>query len=242
MARTTTRPTGQPPTAPGAAPAGAAPAGPSPARPGPPHTPPPGARSVTAGLACVGLLLAVGALAGGALQVFLDRMAGVFALVALSCSVMLGLATVFRDVLAPARRQLAQQLHRAAAVAGVGFLLVHIGVKVAGGRVTAVQAALGFGSGSLFVDLGTLAAQLFVLALITGLWRGVFATRRWIRPFRVLHGLAYAGWAAGLAHGLGAGRTPAHWVVIAYALCAAATAAALVHRWTRTRRSGRRPD
>ncbi|WP_218783341.1 hypothetical protein, partial [Streptomyces sp. BR123] len=216
-------------------------------RPGPPHTPAPGAPAVTAGLAGVGLLLAVGVLAGGPLQAFLDRMAGVFALVALSCSVMLGLATVFRDVLTPARRQLAQQAHRAAAVAGVGFLLIHIGVKVGADRVTAVQAALGFGfgSGSLLVDLGTLAAQLFVLALITGLWRGVFATRRWIRPFRVLHGLAYAGWAAGLVHGLGAGRTPALWVVVAYGACAAATAAALVHRWTRTRtgtRTGPRPQ
>ncbi|MFE2252411.1 hypothetical protein [Streptomyces lavendulae] len=189
---------------------------------------------MTAGLLAVALLLSAGALAGGALQDFLDRMAGVFALVALSVSVMLGLASVFRDLLTPARRQLAQLLHRAAGLAGVGFLLVHIGVKVAGEEIAASDVLLG--SGDLLVDLGSLAAQLFVLALITGLWRGVFATRRWIRPFRMLHGLAYAGWVAGVVHGLGAGRTPAPWVTACYALCLAASAAALVHRWTRGRR------
>ncbi|MEU3721480.1 hypothetical protein, partial [Streptomyces sp. NPDC031705] len=185
----------------------------------------------------LGHVMTVDTEGGGAVQEFLDRMAGVFALVALSGSVMLGLATVFRDVLTPGRRQFAQLLHRAAGLAGVGFLLVHIGVKVAGERIDAADAVLGWGSGDLLVDLGTLAAQLFVLALLTGLWRGVFATRRWIRPFRILHGLAYAGWAAGLVHGLGAGRTPAAWVVAAYALCAAATVAALVHRLTRGRRT-----
>ncbi|MCX5193830.1 hypothetical protein OOK31_07975 [Streptomyces sp. NBC_00249] len=213
----------------------AAAAAPAPVRQGPPHTPAPGARAVAGGLLAVALLLSAGALVGGAVQEFLDRMAGVFALVSLSLSVMLGVATVFRDVLTPAHRQLAQLLHRAAGLAGVGFLLVHIGVKVAGGRIAASEALLG--TGDLLVDLGALAAQLFVLALVTGLWRGVFATRRWIRPFRILHGLAYAAWAAGVVHGLGAGRAPALWVTVSYGLCLAATAAALGYRWTRGRRS-----
>ncbi|WP_371676226.1 hypothetical protein [Streptomyces sp. NBC_01276] len=221
------------PAAPATVPAAAAPTA-APARPGPPHTPAPGARAVAAGVLAVALLLSAGALVGGALQDFLDRMAGVFALVALSVSVMLGLASVFRDVLTPGRRQLAQLLHRAAGLAGVGFLLVHIGVKVAGEEIAASDVLLG--SGDLLVDFGSLAAQLFVLALITGLWRGVFATRRWIRPFRMLHGLAYAGWVAGVVHGLGAGRTPAPWVTACYVLCLAASAAALVHRWRRGRR------
>ncbi|MFG2621425.1 hypothetical protein ACGFXC_27800 [Streptomyces sp. NPDC048507] len=206
----------------------------APVRPGPPHTPAPGARAVAAGLLVVALLLSAGALAGGAPKAFLDEMAGVIALVSLSVSVMLGVASVFRDVLSPGLRRLAQNLHRAAGLAGVGFLLVHIGVKVAGDEIAVTDAVLG--SGDLLVDLGSLAAQLFVLALITGLWRGVFATRRWIRPFRFLHGLAYAAWAAGIVHGLGAGRAPAPWVTVSYALCFAATAAALAYRWTRGRR------
>ncbi|MFD8981484.1 hypothetical protein [Streptomyces sp. NPDC059564] len=225
---------GQAPTAPAARAGAVSDAPRTPARPGPPHTPAPGARVVATGMLAVALSLSAGALAGGALQEFLDRMAGVFALVSLSVSVMLGVASVFRDVLPPALRQFAQNAHRAAGLAGVGFLLVHIGVKVAGERIAASDALLG--SGNLLVDLGSLAAQLFVLALITGLWRGVFATRRWIRPFRFLHGLAYAAWAAGIVHGLGAGRTPAPWVTVGYGLCLAATAAALAYRWGRGRR------
>ncbi|MFJ5970370.1 hypothetical protein [Streptomyces sp. NPDC093060] len=199
-------------------------------RTGPPHTPPPKPVAVIAGLALAGGVLVGGGLAGGALRGFLDRMAGVVALVALSLAVMLGLATALRGVLPPRPRTVFQHLHRAFGVLGVGFLLLHIGVKVAGGRVAATAAALGWGSGDALVGLGTLACYLFLLAVATGVWRGVFATRRWIRPFRILHGASYVGWLTAVIHGLTAGRAPAAWVVAAYAVCLTATAAALVHR------------
>ncbi|MFE2096277.1 MULTISPECIES: ferric reductase-like transmembrane domain-containing protein [unclassified Streptomyces] len=204
-------------------------------RTGPPHTPPPRPVVVIAGLALAGGVLVGGGLAGGALRGFLDRMAGVVALVALSLAVMLGLATALRGVLPPRPRTVVQHLHRAFGVLGVGFLLLHIGVKVAGGRVAATAAALGWGSGDALVGLGTLACYLFLLAVATGVWRGVFATRRWIRPFRILHGASYAGWLTAVIHGLTAGRTPAAWVVTSYAVCLTATAAVLVHRALRRR-------
>ncbi|MFC9278784.1 hypothetical protein [Streptomyces collinus] len=180
-------------------------------------------------------VLVGGGLVGGALRGFLDRMAGVVALVALSLAVMVGLATALRGLLPPRARTAAQHLHRALGVLGVGFLLLHIGVKVAGGRVAAGAAALGWGSGDALVGLGTLACYLFLLAVATGVWRGVFATRRWIRPFRVLHGASYAGWLAAVVHGLTAGRAPAPWVVACYALCLTATAATLALRCLRNR-------
>jgi hypothetical protein len=71
--------------------------------------------------------------------------------------------------------------------------------------------------------------------VVTGVWRGSFASRRWIRPFRLLHGASYAGRAAAVVHGLTAGRAPAAWVVLAYAVCLTATAAALAHRHLRGR-------
>ena len=199
-------------------------------RTGPPHTPPPRPVAVVAGVVLAGGVLVGGDLAGGALRGFLDRMAGVVALVALSVAVMLGLATALRGLLPPRARTAAQHLHRAFGVLGVGFLLLHIGVKVAGGRVAATAAALGWGSGDALVGLGTLACYLFLLAVATGVWRGVFATRRWIRPFRILHGASYAGWVTAVVHGLTAGRTPATWVVAAYAACLTATAATLLYR------------
>ncbi|MFJ5733419.1 hypothetical protein [Streptomyces paradoxus] len=205
-----------------------------PARKGPPHTPPPSAALIGGGLAAAGAALLTGGLAAGALRDFLDRMAGVIALVALSAAVMLGLATALRGLLPPPVRSQAQRLHRAVGAVGVGALLTHIGVKVAGGRVDAAAAALGWDSGDALVGLGTLACHLFLLALATGIWRGIFARRRWIRPFRILHGASYAAWAAALVHGLTAGRPPAPWVVAAYTASAAAVAATLILRWTRS--------
>ncbi|MYW67600.1 hypothetical protein GTY65_26530 [Streptomyces sp. SID8379] len=215
------------------------PAPPPPPRKGPPHTPPPGPLAVAGGVAAVGAALALGALAGGELRGFMDRMAGVVALVALSVAVMLGLATALRGVLPPGLRTYAMAAHRGAGVLGVGALFVHIGVKVAGDRIGAAAAAFGVGSPDLLVGLGTLACHLFLLALATGIWRGVFATRRWIRPFRVLHGASYAAWLAALVHGLTAGRAPAPWVVVCYALCVAGTAALLTYRNVRTARPGK---
>ncbi|MEV5799071.1 ferric reductase-like transmembrane domain-containing protein [Streptomyces collinus] len=237
---TTTAPTGTRPPA-GTVPAAGAAVGGRPAvvvppvRKGPPHTPPPRAVAVVAGVVVAAGVLGGGGLVGGALRGFLDRMAGVVALVALSLAVMAGLATALRGLLPPRARTAAQHLHRALGVLGVGFLLLHIGVKVAGGRVAAGAAALGWGSGDALVGLGTLACYLFLLAVATGVWRGVFATRRWIRPFRVLHGASYAGWLAAVVHGLTAGRAPAPWVVASYALCLAATAATLALRHLRNR-------
>jgi hypothetical protein len=149
--------------------------------------------------------MALGAVAAGDLRAFLDRLAGVVALVCLSVAVMLGLATALRGARTP-------------------------GGKVAGDRAGAVAAATGWGGPDAWVALGTLACHLFLLAFATGVWRGVFAARRWIRPFRILHGASYAGWAAAVVHGLTAGREPAAWVVASYALCLAATAAVLVRR------------
>ncbi|GAA2306389.1 hypothetical protein GCM10010234_57330 [Streptomyces hawaiiensis] len=208
---------------------------PPPARKGPPHTPSPGAALIGGGLAAAGAALLTGVLAAGALRDFLDRMAGVIALVALSAAVVLGLATALRGLLPPKVRSPAQRLHRALGAVGVGALLTHIGVKVAGGRVDAAAAALGWGSGDALVGLGTLACHLFLLALATGIWRGVFARRRWIRPFRILHGASYTAWAAAMAHGLTAGRPPAAWVIAAYTTSAAAVTATLILRWTRRR-------
>ncbi|WP_317445188.1 ferric reductase-like transmembrane domain-containing protein [Streptomyces collinus] len=238
---TTTAPTGTRPPAATVPVTGAAAGGgpvavvPAPVRSGPPHTPPPRGAAVAAGVLGAAGVLVGGGLAGGVLRGFLDRMAGVVALVALSLAVMVGLATALRGLLPPRARTAAQHLHRALGVLGVGFLLLHIGVKVAGGRVAAGAAALGWGSGDALVGLGTLACYLFLLAVATGVWRGVFATRRWIRPFRVLHGASYAGWVAAVLHGLTAGRAPAPWVVASYALCLTATAATLAVRLFRNR-------
>ncbi|GAA3064415.1 hypothetical protein GCM10020000_55030 [Streptomyces olivoverticillatus] len=151
-----------------------------------------------------------------------------------------GLIATDRLVLSPRARLLAQGVHRATAVCALGFLLAHIGVKVAEAHTTTTAALLPFASGITgrdgLVGLGTVAAYLLVLAAATGALRSAFAARGRARRWRFLHGCAYAAWCAAILHGLNAGRAPAGWVTASYALCLTAVAGALVLRVARARR------
>ncbi|MFI9238532.1 hypothetical protein [Streptomyces sp. NPDC053079] len=166
---------------------------------------------------------------------FLDQTGGVLALVSLTATVVWGLIATDRLVLGPRSRLLAQAVHRATAVGALGFLFVHVGVKVTEAHASAGAALLPFSSGVRgrdgLIALGSLAGHLMVLAAATGAGRSAFAGRgsaahRW----RALHGCAYAAWCAALLHGLNAGRAPARWVTLCYALCLAAVAGALLLR------------
>ncbi|MFF2412344.1 hypothetical protein [Streptomyces sp. NPDC058092] len=168
------------------------------------------------------------------MRAWLDAMAGVVALVSLSGSVLLGLTTAFRNLLAPHHRQYAQHLHRAAGLLGIGFLVLHITVKIAGHRIGPGDALLTRKLPTTAADFrlapGTLACYLFLPAAVTRVWRGLFATRRRIRPFRILHAASYAGWAATVVHGPTAGRPPAPWAAASYTARLATAAAAQVQR------------
>ncbi|MEU9048440.1 MULTISPECIES: hypothetical protein [unclassified Kitasatospora] len=167
----------------------------------------------------------------GRVQAFLDYFAGVFTLLSLTAVVVCGLAATDRLLLTPRLRVAVQSAHRATAVAALGFLGVHIAVKVAERHAAPWAAAVPFGGGTgIEVALGTAAADLLVLVAATGAMRGRFAGSRHAWLWRVLHSTAYACWPAALAHGLTAGR-PAHaWVWWGYGLCAAAVALALLVR------------
>ncbi|MEV5242139.1 hypothetical protein AB0K89_24005 [Streptomyces cinnamoneus] len=160
---------------------------------------------------------------------FLDGTGGVLALVSLTATVVWGLAATDRHVLGPRARLVAQAVHRATAVCALGFLLVHVLVKVTEAHAPVPAALLPFGSGVL-LGLGSLAGYLLVLSAATGVLRSAFAGRGRARWWRVLHGCAYGAWCAALVHGLKAGRAPAGWVTASYGLCLAAVAGALLVR------------
>lgn len=196
--------------------------------------------------AAILLLLAVAARAGVAerTQEFLDFGAGVLALVSLTSTVLWGLAATDRRLLGSAHRLLAQGVHRGLAVAGLGFLALHIWVKVAEDRTSTAAAAVPFADNTqpLLIGLGTMAGYLFVAVAVTGAFRsafsGVGSSRRW----RALHMAAYPAWGAALVHGLHAGRPAAGWATAAYALCLAGVAGALALRMRsrlREERAGR---
>ncbi|MFD8997706.1 hypothetical protein [Streptomyces abikoensis] len=167
---------------------------------------------------------------------FLDQAGGVLALVSLTATVVWGLVAADRLALGPRGRLLAQAVHRALAVGALGFLLVHVGVKVAEAHASTTGALIPFASGvggrAGLIGLGSLAGYLLVLAAATGALRSVFAGRgrAAARRWRVLHASAYGAWCAGLLHGLHAGREAAGWVTGCYAGCLVGVAMALVVR------------
>ncbi|MDH6123745.1 hypothetical protein [Kitasatospora sp. GP82] len=164
-------------------------------------------------------------------MVFLDYFVGVFTLLALTAAVVCGLAATDRLVLTPRLRVAVQSVHRATAVAALGFLSTHIAVKVVERHAAPSTAVLPFSGGAAFaVSLGTVAADLLVLVAATGALRGRFAGSRRPWLWRVLHASAYACWPIALAHGLSAGRQAHAWVVWSYGLCAAVVALALLVR------------
>ncbi|MBA9050332.1 MULTISPECIES: hypothetical protein [Streptomyces] len=166
----------------------------------------------------------------GRTMAFLDYFTGVFTLLSLTAVVACGLAATDRLVLTPRLRVAVQSVHRASAVAALGFLGIHIAVKVVEGHAGPQTAVVPFTGGTaIAVSLGTIAADLLVLITATGVLRGRFAGHRpWL--WRVLHSTAYVCWPVSLAHGLTAGREAHAWVFWGYGLCAALMALTLLVR------------
>lgn len=193
-----------------------------------------------------GMLLGLGISSGlllpplRAIGSFLDYYGGVFALVSLSLTVMIGVLATDRMILAPSHRVRAQAVHRAVAFVAVATLPVHVGAQLVRQRVGAVQAFLPHSFDHLTGHgLGTLAFYLLIIAFAGGVARGRFAAARHPWAWRALHLTAYAAWPVGVLHGLTSGRAPAPWVTAAYLLCLAAVALAVAARPVLRRWEGR---
>ena len=158
--------------------------------------------------------------------------AGVFALVALTASVGAGLAAADRVFMSPGGRIAAQAAHRAVSFAAVAFLAVHIAVEVLAGRSRPSDAVVPFlaHGRTFYLGLGTVASDLLVMLVVTGLLRGRFASVRPAWLWRALHAVAYLCWPLAIMHGLLAGRTAKPYVDWSYGACVAAVVLALVFR------------
>ncbi|WP_189998372.1 hypothetical protein [Streptomyces vinaceus] len=185
--------------------------------------------------ALTGLLALSVAARAGALSHFwdfLDFGAGVLSLVSLTSAVLWGLAATDRTVLTSGHRLVAQAAHRGLAVAGLGFLLLHIWVKVAESQTGIASAFLPFTDQDqpVLIGLGTLAGYVFVSTAVSGAVRSAFATKGRSLWWRALHFGAYPAWGASLVHGLKAGRPASAWVTVSYALCLLGVAGVLAVR------------
>lgn len=167
-----------------------------------------------------------------AVQHFLLFYAGVFALVTLTASVGAGLTAADRVFMSPGGRIAAQAAHRAVSFAAVAFLAVHITVEVLAGRSRPYDAVVPFlhPGRTFYLGLGTVASDLLIVIVVTGLLRGRFARARPAWLWRALHAVAYLCWPLAIMHGLLAGRTAKPYVDWSYGACVAAVALALVFR------------
>jgi hypothetical protein len=166
-----------------------------------------------------------------AVQRFLLYYAGVFALVALTGAVVIGLAGTDRIILRPGGRVVLQATHRAVSAIAVAALAVHIVLEILAHRAAATAAVVPFAApgGLLYLGLGTLAADLLVLIMVTAAARRRFASR-WPRAWRAVHALAYLMWPFAILHGLLAGRPARPDVDWSYGLCVLAVCVALLVR------------
>ena len=167
-----------------------------------------------------------------AVQHFLLSYAGVFALVALTASVGAGLAAADRVFMSPGGRIATQAVHRAVSFAAVAFLAIHSAVEMLAGRARPSDAVVPFlaHGRTLYLGLGTVASDLLVVIVVTGLLRGRFARVRPAWLWRALHAVAYLCWPLAIMHGLLAGRTSKPYVDWSYGACVAAVVLALVFR------------
>jgi hypothetical protein len=169
------------------------------------------------------------------IQGFLAKFAGVLALVGFSVAVMLGLLATERTMLGIRHRVLAQAVHHAVALLATAALVAHIFVKILTGHSRPQDAVVPFLSAK---GLGTLASDLFIFVLITGLIRVRWAAAKKPGQWRALHVIAYVAWPISILHGLVAGRAPTGlgvgplgpWVTVLYIVCMVGVALALVTR------------
>jgi hypothetical protein len=163
---------------------------------------------------------------------FLLFYAGVFALIALTAAVGIGLLATDRIVMLPGGRIIAQGVHRAVSFGAVGFLVVHILTEILARRSTPDDTVVPFldHGRTLFLGLGTVASDLVLLIVATGIMRGRFAATRPAWMWRALHATSYAAWPLAVLHGLLAGRTAKPYVDWSYGACVAVVGLALVIR------------
>jgi hypothetical protein len=172
------------------------------------------------------------------IQEFLLKYAGVFALIGMTTAVGVGLLSTDRIVMRPGHRVVAQSVHRGVSLGALAALIVHIALEIVAHKVGVLDVVVPFLSRfrTLYTGLGTLAADLFVLIVVTGFLRGRFAGK-WPWAWRAIHAAAYAAWPLSVVHGLLGGRTAKPYVDWSYGACLALVAIALAIRVVATVRN-----
>lgn len=167
---------------------------------------------------------------------YASRAGGTVALILLTATVVLGIASGGRSAPRRIGRFEIGLLHRNLSLLTLVFLAAHIVTAVLDPFVHLgwAVAVVPFGASyrPLWLGLGTAAVDLLLAVLVTSALRLRLGVRRW----KAVHWLAYAAWPLALFHGVGTGtdtRLPLQlWL---YAVCLASVVAAV---WWRLAKAG----
>ena len=166
-------------------------------------------------------------------QRFMLYYAGVFALIALTASVVVGLVATDRVILTPGHRVMAQAVHRAVSFGALAFLIVHIVTEILAQRVHVIDAFVPFLSPfrTFYIGLGTIASDLILLLVITSILRKRFTAHGKAWRWRAIHYAAYLSFVFGVVHGLMGGRSAKPYVDWSYGFAIALVAMGLLVRY-----------
>ena len=177
-------------------------------------------------------LTSIGHVIDAATQRFMLYYAGVFTLIALCASVGLGLVATDRVILNPGHRIFVQSAHRAASFGALAFLVIHIVTEILAQRVHALDAFVPFLSPfrTFYIGLGTIASDLILLLVITGIMRKRFTANNKAWRWRAIHYTSYLAFVLGVWHGLLGGRSGKPYVDWSYGFVLAIVALGLAVR------------
>src|ERR1700677_4523235 len=168
-----------------------------------------------------------------ATQRFMLFYAGVFALIGLTGSVVVGLIATDRVILTPGNRVLAQAVHRAVSFGALAFLIVHIVTEILAQRLHVIDAFVPFMSPfrTFYIGLGTIASDLILAQVATSIVRKRFTAEGKAWRWRAIHYTAYLSFVFGVVHGLMAGRSAKPYVDWSYGFAIALVAFGLAVRF-----------
>ena len=161
----------------------------------------------------------------------LGRGTGITALLMLTVSLVLGIASRSgRSVLGLPRFGVVA-IHQFASLAATLLIALHVTTLVIDpyAQLDLVDVVVPFGGGYewFWVGLGTLTLDMTIVVIVTSLLRHHLGHR----VFRAVHWITYAMWPVALAHGLGSGTdSGAAWMIAIAVLCIMAVLAALALR------------
>jgi methionine sulfoxide reductase heme-binding subunit len=138
---------------------------------------------------------------------YLMRASGVVAMLLLTTSFALGIATSNRWRPPGSRLHVTTTIHRNASLLAVVFLALHVLTAAVDSDAAVRLASVVLPSGSLALTAGALSLDLVAALVITSLLRRRIPHRSW----RTIHWSAYGAWPLALAHGLGMGSDNGTW-------------------------------